>query len=329
MTELARLIRSPKSLLVFEAVARHGSFSRAAQEFNISQPSVSRNIALLEQDVGLLLLVRGARGAELTAAGRVLYLATAEGLARISEALIGLRNQARSGGGDVVLSLSNAFVTNWLTPRLTELTQAFPDVVLRFDLVAGTRTKVAGEVDLASLIVDNAPPEFTLAPELIMPVCSPAYLAARGALVPGQGAQGHAFLHLSDHPAAIWNPVLGPDLKARRDAIWQEFSDYAAIMQAAQDGNGIALGWINVAATPMRNGRLVPAWPGGWLQTGRVVGLVSTRPGPMRPVVRAIAAWLRNAMAADLAVVADGSGATGPRPDVTADSVASPLNSVE
>ncbi|MGX0977692.1 DNA-binding transcriptional LysR family regulator [Roseovarius sp. MBR-51] len=62
MTSLHRLVSSPKSLLVFEAAARLSSFSKAAQVFNISQPSASRNIAQLEADIGQVLFVRGAKG---------------------------------------------------------------------------------------------------------------------------------------------------------------------------------------------------------------------------------------------------------------------------
>tara|TARA_R110002033_G_scaffold18585_1_gene48860 strand:+ start:1806 stop:2804 length:999 start_codon:yes stop_codon:yes gene_type:complete len=307
MTELARLITSPKSLLVFETVARHGSFTRAAKDFNISQPSISRNIAQLEQDIGKPLFVRGAGGARLTDAGRVLYAATSEGLGRINEAVETLRAQAGATGNEVVLSLSNAFVTNWLGARLAAMSEQFPQAVLRFDLVAGTRKSVAGEVDLATLITEAGPDDIVLAPEVIVPVCSPEYLASHGGMLPEDPARlraGHTFLHLSDHPRTIWDPVLGKNAMARGEAVWHGFSDYAAIIQAATDGTGIALGWLNVVAGSLRSGRLVPAWQGRWIETGRVIRLQSTRPGPMRPMAREIARWLCDRMAEDLDAVA-------------------------
>ncbi|MFW2541219.1 LysR family transcriptional regulator [Primorskyibacter sp. 2E107] len=332
MTELARLITSPKSLLVFEAAARHGSFTRAAKDFNISQPSISRNIAQLEQDIGQPLFVRGAGGAHLTDAGRLLFGATTDGLGRIAEAIDTLRAQSMASDSELVLSLSNAFVTNWLVSRLAALTEQFPHAVLRFDLVSGTRTSVAGEVDLATLITDAAPDAVVLAPEVIVPVCSPEYLAAHGGALapdPEGGWAGHTFLHLSDHPGTIWDPVLGTSPEARGQAVWHVFSDYAAIIQAATDGTGIVLGWLNVVAGSLRSGRLVPAWQGRWIDTGRVVRLLSTRPGPMRPVAREIAQWLCDRMAEDLEAVARlGAGPKGVRVSA-ADCVRQSEDSVE
>ncbi len=326
MAELARLISSPRSLLIFEAVARHGSFSRAAQDFNISQPSVSRNIAQLERDLGLPLFVRGAKGVVLTPAGKELFAVVSDGVTRIAEVVTTLRDRGQKAGNEVILSLSNAFVTNWLTLRLSQLSAAFPQATLRFELVAGTRTSVPEEVDLATLITSGAEaPGLALAPEVIVPVCSPAYLETHGVLT---ASAGHRFLHLSDHDAAVWDPVLGAGAAARAGAVWHSFSDYAAIIQAAMDGTGIALGWLSVVASSLRSGRLVPAWQGGWIETGRTIRLLSTRPGPMRPLVRDIADWLCARMDEDLeALAAQGLGPLRRR-NGAADSVAGGLHTV-
>src|ERR671926_352848 len=62
MSGLARLVPSLRSLLIFEAVARSGSCSAAAREFNLTQPSASRNIAQLETHLGVPLFIRSAAG---------------------------------------------------------------------------------------------------------------------------------------------------------------------------------------------------------------------------------------------------------------------------
>src|SRR6266498_1428647 len=62
----------PRRLIVFEAVVRAGSFSAAAKELHLSQPSVSRHVAALESECGLQLLERTSRGLRLTAAGNAL-----------------------------------------------------------------------------------------------------------------------------------------------------------------------------------------------------------------------------------------------------------------
>ncbi|KJS41237.1 MAG: hypothetical protein VR71_19265 [Roseovarius sp. BRH_c41] len=304
MTNLHRLVSSPKSLLVFEAAARLSSFSKAAQAFNISQPSASRNIAQLEADIGQALFIRGAKGAALTEAGKALFLAVSGGFGRMSEVITQLQGQQDRADREVVLSLSNAFVTNWLGPRFAEFVASFPDVALRFELLPGTRVGLPEDVDLVSCIRDETANDAVLAPEVIVPVCSPAYLAQHGTLPMGADGAGHAFLHLSDHPRVIWEPMLGPSVRgADQPGTWYAFSDYAAILQAAVDGTGIALGWVNVVAGALRAGRLVPAWQGAAINTGRCIMLVSTRAGPERPVVREIANWLCAHMAEDLAAL--------------------------
>ena len=80
----------------------------------------------------------------------------------------------------VELSLSTAFVTHWLIPRLREFHEAFPEVDLRFQLISGTLRGPPGNVDLAMRMTS---PEaeanyhsWPFGPEFVMPVCSPAYL---------------------------------------------------------------------------------------------------------------------------------------------------------
>lgn len=311
---LTRLIASPKPLLVFEAVARLGSFTGAAREFNISQPSISRNVAHLEQELGVPLFVRGAKGARLTPEGRLLHQAVRDGLSQIADAIEALRARHDKARSEVVLSLSNAFVTNWMGPRLAEFAAAFPDVALRFELVAGTRTSLPPDVDLATRIVAADSEEvrtcegWDFVPEIIAPVCSPAYRARHGALPPDRiGGGGHTFLHLSDHDMSIWAPFLGPQGAGRKPpGNWLVFSDYAAILQAALDGTGIALGWLSVVSSAVLNGRMVQLWDAPWQRTGREIRLFTTRPGPVRPVVVEIANWLRTTLAEEMAQLPGG-----------------------
>jgi len=82
MSGLGRLIPSPRTLLIFEAAARAGSCSAAAREFNLTQPSVSRNIATLESLLGTPLFTRSHNGMRLTQEGQRLHAALAEGFDR-------------------------------------------------------------------------------------------------------------------------------------------------------------------------------------------------------------------------------------------------------
>src|SRR5207248_9083541 len=87
MVALARLVPSLRSLLIFESVARSGSCSAAAREFNLTQPSASRNIAQLEAHLGVPLFTRSASGMELTREGQMLYQALGDGFHRVEAAL--------------------------------------------------------------------------------------------------------------------------------------------------------------------------------------------------------------------------------------------------
>lgn len=299
MEELTRRFTSLKPLMVFAAVARRGSFSRAAQVFNLSQPSISRNISQLERDIGLPLFERRSDGVRLTEGGRELFTALQEGFGRIAETIEKLEKRRDEAHNIVSLSVSSSFVAHWLAPRLASFRQRFPDVRLRFELISGTMTDLPQDVDLATRIVSRGETDWAtwdLAPEIIIPVCSPGYLEESRTT----DAPDHTFLHLSDHPRSIWDGIeLAPFNRLGGPDRWHEFSDYSVILQAALDGTGVALGWLSVISSLLRDGKLVPAG-GRPVCTGRTHRLIDTGTGPDRPVVADIAAWLVERMAEDI-----------------------------
>ncbi|TNC09986.1 LysR family transcriptional regulator [Methylobacterium terricola] len=306
MDGFSRLVPSARGLLIFEAAARRGSFTAAAAEFNISQPSVSRNIAQLEAALGVTLFERRASGLTLTGDGRDLHGAVHDGLERIGEALLRIRARTRPSRQVVTLSLSGSFVAHWLLPRLGRFNATFPEVDLRFDLIPGILRAIPDTVDLATRILpdDGQYHRWDLAPEIILPVCSPAYHRTRGPWVEG-AREGHAFLHLSEHSPKLWGAGSGKGGPGKgapgkgAPGIWHEFSDYAIILQAALNGEGIALGWVSVVASALIAGTLVPA--SDWrLGTGRFHTLLAPKARPLDTVVAAIAEWLAAESAEDV-----------------------------
>jgi DNA-binding transcriptional LysR family regulator len=303
MSNLARLIASPRALMIFEAAARSGSCGAAAREFNLTQPSVSRNIAGLEADIGVPLFTRSPRGMELTAEGLVLHRALEDGFQTIADAIQELMD-GRGRKQVVELSLSTAFVTHWLIPRLAEFQLVFPDVDLRFQLIAGTLRGGPGAVDLAMRMGSSADTHsWPFAPELIIPVCSPSYLKTYGKLDGSQRDARHTLLHFAD-PLLDWDQVWG-GLVTRRtpNKTWIEFSDYAVVVQAAMNGEGIAPGWISVVSRALRQGTLVPAGDTR-IRTGRSYDLVASRGRAIRGVTRAICDWLTAQMRQDMEALA-------------------------
>lgn len=292
----------PRALLIFEAAARHGSCGAAAREFNLTQPSVSRNIAALEEALGVRLFTRSPAGMALTDAGRALHGAVAEGFGRIGEAVRDIA--ARHARSEVVeLSLSTAFVTHWFIPRMQAFHAAFPSVDLRFQLLSGSLRGPIGDVDLAMRRRPENPDAYHLArfaPELVLPVASPAYLDRHGTLDEAPEAR-HTLLHFDD-PAFDWDPLWGETARQRAARTWLRFSDYAVVLQAAMNGEGIALGWLSVVSRPLAAGSLVPA-ARRRVATGSDFWLLTPRSRPVRPVVDDIRAWLCRESASDIAAI--------------------------
>jgi DNA-binding transcriptional LysR family regulator len=304
MPTLSKTVSSPRALLIFEAAARCGSCSAAAREFNLTQPSVSRNIAQLEAELATTLFIRKPTGLVLTGDGQRLYRTMAEVLARIDDTLrdISHRNARKQV---VELSLSTGFVTHWFVPRMQEFQVAFPDVDLRFQLTSGALRGPPGNVDLA---MRRTGPEdiddrtWPLAREIVLPVCSAAYLARHGLLEERRPGCRHVLLELTDTEIG-WQTLLGAaidELILPGNRI--EFSDYAVVLQTAMSGQGIALGWISAISRMLLERTLVPA-SSRRLETGRQFSLIAPRGRPVREIVLRIRDWMREEMRRELAAL--------------------------
>jgi len=303
MVRLSRLLSSSRKLLIFDAAARAGSFSAAAREFNLTQPSVSRGIAELEASLGIILFERTPSGLTLTDDGRELHAVVGDSLDRIESKVLNLQERNKVMRPSVTLSFSSSFVLHWMVPKLQDFQKAFPQVDLRFDLVAGLLRGVPDNTDLATRIIpveDSRFLRWDFAPEIIVPVCSPAYLEKYGPLDPASDGSGHTFLHLTDHDQENWRRLCGglANRKAMK-GVWLEFSDYAVVLQAALAGEGIALGWISVIAKHLLKGTLVPV-ADRMTNTGKVHQIVRLKSQPPRPIVDKIRSWLISEMRTDI-----------------------------
>lgn len=294
---LRKLLPSPNSIFMFEAAARHLNFTRAAQEFNVTQSAVSRMIARLENHIDAKLFRRVPTGIELTDEGRLLFGAVGSGFQQIEVALDDIR--ARYGGtGTVTLSASSAFAMHWFMPRFDRFQASFPEIDLRFQLVRGEPSGPVEDVDFA--IRYNQPPNVELQSwvfmeEVVLPVCSPAYLAEFGSLDGCSELRHHTLAHLADSPRLPWHRYLSafgyPSPVGSRSLT---FTDYTLVIQTAIKGRGIALGWWHVVAHELLQRGLVQA--GKQLRTGDHYYLVATRRRPLRKPAILVRDWLLNEM---------------------------------
>jgi DNA-binding transcriptional LysR family regulator len=271
MTSLKRELPPLNALVTFEAASRRASFTRAAQELHVSQAAVSRQIARLEQQLGTRLFHRGQRRLELTGAGRRLQESVTAGLGEIAN---GIRRVRMSGDEPpVTLASTIAFANYWLMPQIHAFREHHPDIDVR--ILAGDRELDPNADDVDIVICygeDRTPPRqhrTLLGPEVILPVCSPAYRDAHPELARARPADlaGQRLLHLDPehwnrlHGAVIDWPVWFDQYDVSLDAALAgiRMNNYPMLLDAVIAGRGIGLGWRPVIDSLLEEGQVVPA----------------------------------------------------------------------
>ncbi|HHI82903.1 MAG TPA: LysR family transcriptional regulator [Rhizobiales bacterium] len=291
---------SANALFTFECVARLGSFTDAARELNVTQPAISRSVSALERHLGYELFVRHGRWIRLTPRGEKLYRSSTNAFSSISETLLRLdsRNRNRS---TVTLSLSTAMVNYWLLPRLGRFREMYPLTDLQFHLNPGDVTTPPHYCDLSiglSSPDDAGVHHRAISDEKVLAVCSPDYLSEHGSIANQRRFSGHTFIQFGDYPLN-WDRFFetsglrfpGPERQLA-------FSDYAAVVQAAVQGHGVALGWNSITACLLLDGSLVQASP-HIVRTGRSYDIITHSPAPVRPAVDEVRNWLVEQMNTD------------------------------
>lgn len=289
-----------EGLRAFESVARLLSFSAAAQELNLSQPAVSRQIKALEAELGGALFSRGTRHVELSDAGQTLQQAVLPLLDRLDRTVRDIR--VRGGRRQVSLSTFASFATLWLLPRLADFQAAHQDIDIRIS--ADDRLLPADDPDQDLLLRFGAP---GIAPphaerlfgEVLTPVVSPMLLAQAPPLSTPRDLAGHSLLDEDSHrPAAellgwrhwLFNQGVG-DLAPRR---WIYLNYTHQQVQAALAGHGVALARLSLVHDLLARGELVePFGPALRRPSHLSYWLVPTLGARLRPELRACIEWLR------------------------------------
>lgn len=246
------------AIRVFDAAARHLSFTKAAEELFVTQAAISHQIKGLENFLGLKLFRRRNRSLLLTEEGQSYYLDIKEIFSSLREATRKL--QALSAKGALTVSLLPSFAIQWLVPRLSSFNHAYPDIDVRIQAVDHEGDKMADDVDVAIFYgYGNWPGLRTdrLYAEYLIPVCSPALLAGRYPLKKPQDLIHHTLLHDSsrrDWQAYARQLSLQDIINVEQGSI---FSHSAMVIQAAIHGQGIALINNIMTKNELDTGRLV------------------------------------------------------------------------
>lgn len=247
----------------FEAVARHRSFTHAADELCLTQSAVSRQIKTLEEALGLRLFHRLHRAIEVTGEGQRLFDTVTLGLDDISACLAALGASVKAP--QITVSASVAFAWFWLMPRLERFGALQPDVDLRVLATDHPVLPGTGEVDVAVLFGSGQWEGLEarlLFGERVYPVCSPAYLRDHPMLHRSEDLLDQTLLHLEYGKPSFggvdWRSwLLRQGVNGQPVRRGLRFNSYPMVLQAAKAGHGVALGWSYVTDPLLAEGRLV------------------------------------------------------------------------
>lgn len=244
------------ALRVFEAAARLASFSRAAEELNVTHAAVSHQIKQLEDWFGRPLFLRQARGVRLADDASALADALSVSFKRISAEADVLKMRTKS---EITVACIPSVATRWLIPSLGTFLAVFPDLTVRVVYAtAEQRLRETGcdvLITLGADISENVQSE-RLFSRINRPVASPRYLERKGGLFNDRDIADADLLH--DEKTTHWQQwlrhagIFKPD--APKGPIFQDFNLLAT---AAIAGHGVALCPVEVCRREIENGDLI------------------------------------------------------------------------
>lgn len=285
------------ALRVFEAAARHLSFTKAAEELFVTPGAVSQQIKQLEDHLGVELFVREGRRVALSEAGRAGVGLLRQGFDHLAEGVRLMRQPIRKGR--VTISAAPSFAAKWLMPRLFLFNELHPDIDV---WVSADMNPVSfGEADI-DLAIRYGPGgymglhEEKLLEEAVVLVCAPALMEV-APIRAADDVRHHTLLHdisaTADPTCPDWPMWLKAQGVAGVDATrGQRFNQSALVIEAAAAGRGVALAKRVIAANDLAAGRLIAPISGA-APVGFAYHLVWPEARTLGPAQTIFADWLR------------------------------------
>jgi LysR family transcriptional regulator, glycine cleavage system transcriptional activator len=244
------------AIKAFEAAARSESFTRAAEELNVTQGAVSHQVKALEATLGLKLFNRERQRLIITESGREYLAVIRDALDRIAVGTERLVQRQRSGV--LTITTSPDFAAKWLVNRLGRFAESYPDIDLRISATPHHVDFAREDVDIAIRHGDGKWPGLDvvrLCAEQLFPVCSPKFVAGRNRIATAADLLKYPLLRLDDwttwtrwfEAAGVADPVVHGPI----------FNRASMLIDAAVDGQGIALARTALAAWDLIHGRLI------------------------------------------------------------------------
>lgn len=279
----------------FVRTAEGGSFSEAARRLALTPAAVSRNVAMLERNLGVRLFHRSTRRLTLTEAGENFLNAIGGNLAALQNAIAAVSSEDGEPAGMLKVSLAPTFGLSHVLPLLPEFLARHPRIRPEWhfenravDLIAeGYDAAIGGGFDLSPGVVAR-----TLAPAHIIAVASPAYLARHALPADPSGLaelDGIVMRSLSSGRVRTWSMrnAQGDEVAAvMREAI--VVNDPAALREVARLGLGVALLAVPDVLPWLESGDLVRVLPRWWADAGAISLYYASRsllPGKTRAFI--------------------------------------------
>lgn len=286
-------LSSLSALAAFEAVARQLNVTRAAEELNVTPGAVSRQVRALEAELGATLMRRHHDGVSLTAEGEAVAGSLSEAFTRIATTLQQVRD---AGQRHHVAILSNmATMQLWLMPRLGAFWREHQDIVVEHVISERRQEGLRPDIDLCLRYGDgNWPGEqaVRLESETVMAVASPAFLTSRPlanlndlATVPLLSVEG------ADWVGMTWTRFLQAAGEKPTHPNLRRFTSYVIALQAALDGQGVALGWSSSVGPLIAKGDLVQV-TAAEVSDPFAIHVTWSASRPLRPEAEVFRDWL-------------------------------------
>jgi LysR family transcriptional regulator, glycine cleavage system transcriptional activator len=288
------------ALRAFEAAARHMSFRAAAEELGLTQSAISHQVAALEEHFATRLFDRAGRRVTLSEAGRMFFPFVRDGFDRVTQGTDLLRRARTSE--DLRVQVYVTVAVRWLIPRLHRFQTANPNVVVRvntshFDWEFDPQIADLGLICTAS--PDRAGLQYDhLFDALLFPVCTPGLAQAGLGMRQPVDLVNHALLQVytTANDWHIWLQAAGvPNLKGRAAA---QFDSYLLAIEAALDGQGVALAPHFMVAEDLKLGRLAKPFALEVRQPARWY-LVCPAAHAQDRSIETFRTWLQHEIAAD------------------------------
>lgn len=278
-------------LRAFESAARHLSFTKAAAELNVTQTAVSHLIGRLEEQLGVQLFRRQNRNLTLTLEGQDYLPAVRGAFEQLRRATGRLR---RRDSQALTITTIPSFAAKWLVPRLGDFRRIHPEIDVRITATADVVDLARSDVDMAVRYGLGHWPglraQFLMA-EDVFPVCSPKLLTGANALKTPADLAHHTLLHEPGFREdwRTWLTAVGLPNLVPAGSITLDLT--AALVQAAIEGLGVALGRSTFVDADIAAGKLVAPFA-MTLPAAAGYYIVTLPQNADQPKIKAFAEWL-------------------------------------